>query len=106
AGYPTMLALAPDGTELARIAGGMDLTLYADMLDLVLGDLRPITDILAASERGSLSASDCRRLAYNGWGLDDAAVHDSASLAAKLAVAAERCAPRSPVDEARLVVQA
>src|SRR5690606_22406604 len=82
AGYPTVLALAPDRTELARIAGGMDLTLYADMLDLVLGDVRPIDDVLAAGAAAMLTADDCRRLAYNGWPLDDAAAERTAHLAA------------------------
>jgi thioredoxin-like negative regulator of GroEL len=106
AGYPTVLALAPDRTELARIAGGMDLTQYAEMLDLVLGDLRPIDDIIGASETGPLSADDCRRLAYNGWPLADAASERTASLAATLADAAERCAGAGRIARARLIVYA
>src|SRR5690606_6304180 len=98
-GYPTVLALAPDRTELARIAGGMDLTLYADMLDLVLGDVRPIDDVLAAGAAAMLTADDCRRLAYNGWPLDDAAAERTAHLAAALAGAAEQC---TGVERARL----
>jgi len=106
AGYPTVLALAPDRTELARIAGGMDLTLYAEMLDLVLGDLRPIDDVLAASESGTLAADDCRRLAYNGWPLDDAASDRTAELAAALAAAAEHCTEAGDVERARLTAYA
>lgn len=105
-GYPTVLALAPDRTELARIAGGMDLTLYADMLDLVLGDIRPIDDVLAASESGTLSADECRRLAYNGWPLEDASAERRAFLARTLARAAEACAHTGDVEPARLVAYA
>ena len=105
-GYPTVLALAPDGTELARIAGGMDLTLYAEMLDLVLGDVRPIDDVLAASESGTLAADDCRRLAYNGWPLEDASAERRAYLARTLAQAAEACAHTGRVEPARLVAYA
>jgi thiol:disulfide interchange protein len=86
AGYPTVLALAPDRTELARIAGGMDLTVYTEVLDLVLGDLRPIEDVLGGAERGArLSRDDCRRLAYNGWGLEDSPPGGETALAAALA---------------------
>lgn len=105
-GYPTVLALAPDRTELARLAGGMDLTLYAEMLDLVLGDVRPIDDVLAASESGTLSADDCRRLAYNGWPLEDASAERRAYLARTLAGAAEACVHTGNVEPARLVAYA
>ena len=68
-GYPTVLILRPDRTELARIAGGMDLTQYAEVLDLVLGDVRPVQAVLASldASSASLSQDDCRRLAYNAW---------------------------------------
>src|SRR5690606_26185575 len=86
--------------------GGMDLTLYADMLDLVLGDIRPIDDVLAASESGTLSADECRRLAYNGWPLEDASAERQAYLARTLARAAESCAHTGDVEPARLVAYA
>src|SRR5690606_42086030 len=86
--------------------GGMDLTLYADMLDLVLGDIRPIDDVLAASESGTLSADECRRLAYNGWPLEDASAERRAFLARTLARAAEACAHTGDVEPARLVAYA
>ncbi|HEU4616421.1 MAG TPA: hypothetical protein VFV10_00175, partial [Gammaproteobacteria bacterium] len=108
AGYPTVLALGPDRKELARIAGGMDLKLYTDMLDLVLGDLRPIDDLVAEAREatGSLSLDDCRRLAYNGWGLEDSPPAGEARLAAALDAAADRCPADARVERARLIVLA
>ncbi|HEU4618376.1 MAG TPA: thioredoxin family protein, partial [Gammaproteobacteria bacterium] len=108
AGYPTVLALGPDRKELARIAGGMDLGLYTDMLDLVLGDLRPIDDLLAEARAatGSLRLDDCRRLAYNGWGLEDSPPTGEARLAAALDAAADRCPVGARVERARLTVLA
>src|SRR5262249_6320295 len=41
-GYPTLLVLRPDGAELARLSGGMDLSLYAALLDEAIRDERPI----------------------------------------------------------------
>lgn len=104
AGYPTVLALGPDRGELARIAGGMDLDVYAQMLDLVLGDLRPIGAILSSVDApgARLSRDDCRRLAYNGWGLDDTPARGDAALAAALSRAAARCPDTSRVERARL----
>jgi protein disulfide-isomerase len=112
AGYPTVLALGPNRKELARIAGGMDLGVYTDVLDLVLGDLRPIEDLLAqassarAPSRSALTADDCRRLAYNGWNLEDVSASREASLAADLAAASNRCPADSLIDRARLTVLA
>src|SRR5690606_14515293 len=106
AGYPTVLALAPDRTELARIAGGMGLDVYAEMLDLVLGDVRPLDAVLAVAERGALSADDCRRLAFNGWGLEEITLESAASLSAALERAARACPPEMMVERARLTVTA
>jgi protein disulfide-isomerase len=101
AGYPTVLALGADGKELARIAGGMDVAVYAEMLDLVLGDVRPVSTLLGSLEDRAepLSADDCRRLAYNGWGLGD---ESGPEIAALLARAIERCPADARVERARL----
>jgi protein disulfide-isomerase len=106
AGYPTVLVLAADRTELARIAGGMDLGLYAEALDLVLGDVRPVHDVLLAAETQALSPDDCRRLAYNGWGLEDMGADHAARRVAALTRAADACPAQLPVERARLIVAA
>jgi thiol:disulfide interchange protein len=71
-GYPSVVVLRADRTELARINGGMDLNQYAEVLDLVLGDVRPVKEILASLDGGdaTLAREDCSRLAYNGWESD------------------------------------
>jgi protein disulfide-isomerase len=101
AGYPTVLALDADRRELARIAGGMDVAVYAEMLDLVLRDLRPVSALLGSREDPAdpLSADDCRRLAYNGWGLSDEAGPEIATL---LGRAVERCPADAELERARL----
>lgn len=107
AGYPTVLALRPDRTELARIAGGMDVSIYADMLDLVLGDVRPLSDVLASLDgpAARLSADDCTRLAYNGWALDDYPTPtDERRIADALSAAAASCPADARIERARLTV--
>jgi tetratricopeptide (TPR) repeat protein len=96
-----VLALDADRQELARIAGGMDVAVYAEMLDLVLGDVRPVNTLLGSLEDPAdpLSADDCRRLAYNGWGLGD---ESGPEIAALLARAIERCPADATVERARL----
>jgi thiol-disulfide isomerase/thioredoxin len=108
-GYPTVLVLRADQSELARIAGGMDLSQYAEVLDLVLGDVRPVSTILTAVQsRGDqlLSRDDCRRLAYYGWDVADDVNSRSSALAQALSQAAARCPPGAESDQARLILTA
>jgi thioredoxin-like negative regulator of GroEL len=109
-GYPTVLVLRGDRVELERVSGGMDLARYAEVLDLALGQERPVQELLGAADaRAPLAADDCRRLAYNAWMLDDAwQQHPEAlgGLAARLASAAQRCPAGQAVERARLQMTA
>jgi protein disulfide-isomerase len=102
-GYPTLVVLTPDRREITRIAGGMDLNLYAAALDNALGDVRPVAAVvdLALTESAALSADDCRRLAYHGFALEDAQVFPPALLYRALRNAADRC----PAEPAALRVR-
>ncbi len=107
-GYPTVLVLRADQSELARLSGGMDLSQYAQILDTVLGDVRPVSSILVTLKSGGtgpLSHDDCRRLAYYGWDLSDEVSSQFAALAQTLSQAAARCAD-SGSDRARLILAA
>ena len=41
-GYPTMILFRPDGTEITRLPGGVDVERYAKILDVALADARPV----------------------------------------------------------------
>jgi thiol-disulfide isomerase/thioredoxin len=104
-GYPTVVILRPDQKEITRIAGGMDLSLYADLLDGALSDLRPMADVLAAMQIKEVRArSDCQRLAYYAWDLRDYSAAERKLLAAGLARAATSCGSANVVEGARLTV--
>jgi thiol-disulfide isomerase/thioredoxin len=107
-GYPTVLILRSDRTELERISGGMDLSLYGEALDLALGDVRPAEALLVelATSNAALSRDDCRRLAYNAWFDVDRDASDAVRLAEHLAHAAELCPADAKVERARLYVAA
>jgi thioredoxin-related protein len=68
-GYPTVVVFSPEGTEITRIPGGIDIQAYANVLDLTLGDVQPVPAILArALDDGErLGAADCRLMAYYSW---------------------------------------
>jgi len=107
-GYPTVVVFKPDRTEITRIAGNMDLSLYAGVLDNVLGDVRPVKDVIeiAVKGEGAMAADDCRRLAYHAFGLED----DGVFPASKLQMAFENAARACPADlvkeRARLHIRA
>jgi protein disulfide-isomerase len=86
-GYPTLLILKPDRTELARTSGGMDLTQYVSLLDDAIQDQRPIVNVLSDVH----TLQDCHRLSFYGW--DPAALQgvDKTQLATLLTAAAARC---------------
>ena len=104
-GYPTLVVLNEKREEVMRIAGGMDLGQYANVLDLALNDLQPTANILAAAARGdALSVDQCRRLAFSGWGLEEVADQQIVSLAKSLSAAAVHCPAASTRDRARLQI--
>lgn len=92
-GYPTVVVFKADRTEITRIAGNMDLTLYATVLDDALGDVRPVKDVieLAAKAEAPLQPADCRRLAYHAFDLEDEGVFDGGKLQNAFENAARLC---------------
>jgi len=107
-GYPTVVVLTPDRTEITRIAGNMDLSLYARVLDDALGDVNPVKDVLALAAKGGapLKAADCRRLAYHAFDLDDEGLFDSKTLLTAFENAARLCPPDLAKERARFYILA
>lgn len=102
-GYPTVVVLKPDKTEITRIAGNMDLNLYATVLDDALADVRAVKDVVAhaAKGEGPLTAVDCRRLAYHAFGLEDDGVSEGAQLEAAFGNASRACPAELVKERAR-----
>lgn len=111
-GYPTMLILDGKHAELERVSGGMDLSRYGEMLDIGLSASRPLSEVLAEVSGGSapMSTGDCRRLAYNGWGLQEEWIFNEdhpgwlAATSDALSQAAMRCPADAVQERARLQV--
>jgi thiol-disulfide isomerase/thioredoxin len=107
-GYPTVVVLKPDRSEIMRVAGNMDLGLYARVLDDAIGDVRPVKDAVALAAAGDapLQATDCRRLAYHAFGLEDEGAFDAAQLQAAFQNAARLCPPELDKERARFLLLA
>ncbi|MEN9704416.1 MAG: hypothetical protein RLZZ393_295 [Pseudomonadota bacterium] len=99
-GYPSVVILNGDRSEILRIAGGMDLGQYTTMLDAALEDRRPAEAVLdKLARRGTNGTADeCHRVAWQAWGLEDLEPAALARRGARLAAAAQACTHR-PVDE-------
>jgi protein disulfide-isomerase len=107
-GYPTVVVLKPDRSEITRVAGNMDLSLYAAVLDDALADTRPVKDVLALAleAKAPLTAQDCRRLAYHAFDLDDEGVFESSKLQNAFENAARLCPAELEKERARFPVLA
>jgi len=107
-GYPTVVVFKADRTEITRIAGNMDLSLYAGVLDDALGDVRPVKEVIDLAVKGAapLAAADCRRLAYHAFGLEDDGIFESATLQTAFENAARLCPATLTKERARLGILA
>lgn len=102
-GYPTMILFRPDGTEITRLPGGVDVARYAKILDVALADARPVTEILAAAASGGdVTSNDWRLLAYYSWGSDNGRILPAAERAATFLRLSDRCPPELQPECARL----
>jgi len=103
-GYPTMILFKPDGTEITRLPGGVDIARYAKILDVALADARPVSEILAAAGRGDpVTANDWKLLAYYPWGADDGRLLPKDQQQATFAALARRCPAELPGECARFL---
>lgn len=105
-GYPTMVVFSPEGTEITRIPGGIDIQAYANVLDLTLGDVQPVPAILARvlDDGGRLDAADCRLMAYYSWD-QNKTILEGRKPATVFRSLAEACPPESKVEVSILYVR-
>ncbi len=103
-GYPTMILFKPDGTEITRLPGGVDVARYAKILDVALADARPVASILAAARRGEpVTANDWKLLAYYSWSTDNGRVLPTEQQLATFRTLADRCPAELPGECARFL---
>ncbi len=101
-GYPTMILFKPDGTEITRLPGGVDVARYARILDVALADARPVSAILAAARSGGpVTSNDWKLLAFYSWGTDNGHVLPADQALATFRALARRCPAELPAECAR-----
>ncbi len=105
-GYPTMVVFSPEGVEITRIPGGIDIQAYANVLDLTLGDVQPVAAVMArVLDHGErLAAPDCRLMAYYSWDQDKALL-EGRDAAAVFRSLAEACPAESKTEVSMLAMR-
>jgi thiol-disulfide isomerase/thioredoxin len=105
-GYPTIIVFSPYGVELTRIPGGLDIGLYADVLDLTLEGVRPVSEIVAALMQGSAATEDdYRLLGFYSWAQDNERALEGYDKVDAFRTMADGCPDRLAAASARLYAE-
>jgi len=106
-GYPTMVLLTPDGSEVTRLEGSVEPAKYMQLLDHGLSGGASARQLLVSALAGKpLSAADWRLLAYYSWGTDDGQLVAEKDVAPTLLKLARTCPPEQREASSRLLLQA
>ncbi len=106
-GYPTMVLMAADGTELTRLPGEVDAPQVMAVLQLGLAGGRPVKTVLADARAGKpLSGAEWRMLAWYGWDIDEAQLVPADQRPALLAQLSRACPPAERQAATRLLLKA
>jgi thioredoxin-like negative regulator of GroEL len=106
-GYPTMVLMRADGTEITRLPGEADAPRVLQLLQIGLAGGRPTKAVLADARAGKpISGPEWRMLAFYSWITDEAQLVPAADRPGVLAGLAAAC-PASEADSAtRLMLKA
>ena len=110
-GYPTMILFTPDGSEITRLPGEVEVDQYMRVLAMGMNGARPVKDTIAAAlspgaAGSALSADDWRMLAYYSWDTDENTLVAAKALAPTLERLAKACPDTQPDTAARLRLRA
>ncbi|MCC7456658.1 MAG: thioredoxin family protein [Nitrospira sp.] len=106
-GYPTMVLMRADGTEITRLPGEADPPQVLQLLQLGLAGGRPTQQVLADARAGKpLPAAEWRMLGFYSWATDESTLLAPAERPGVLAQLSAAC-PAAEADTAiRLMLKA
>jgi thioredoxin-like negative regulator of GroEL len=106
-GYPTMILMAADGSEITRLPGEVDAPQVMNVLQLGLAGGRAVKAVLADARAGKpISGPEWRMLAYYAWDLDEAQLVAAAERAGLLAQLSAACPASEGESATRLLLKA
>lgn len=102
-GYPTVIIFDPQGVEITRIPGGLNIQQYMGVLELALNALHPVGDLLQAVRDGKqIRDDDWRLLASYSWDQDRGQALGEGSLYPTLQMLVAACPDRLVVAKSKL----
>ena len=106
-GLPTVIVFSPDGTEMTRIRGGMDMEEYASVLELTLNQVRPVAGLVSSAIAGEpLQTADWQLLSSYSWGQDRGQALGDEQPSAVLMQLVEACPAGERLAHSRLALAA
>ena len=106
-GYPTMILMGANGSEITRLPGEVDAPQVLAVLQLGLAGGRPVQSVLADAHAGKpVSGAEWRMLAFYGWDTDEDRLVAAAERPALLAQLSLSCPPTEPQAATRLLLKA
>ena len=106
-GYPTMILMAGDGSEITRLPGEADAPQVLALLQMGLAGGRPVKAVLADARAGRpVSGPEWRSLAFYAWDTDEAQLVPAAERPGLLAQLSLACPPTEAAAATRLLLKA
>lgn len=108
-GYPTMILLRPDRTELTRLPGEVDAQRYIEVLDMAVASGVSVKESLAmaqGADKSQMTTQAWRQLAYYSWDQDEAQLVAAKDKVNTLNALAAACPQELSGTKARLALKA
>ena len=106
-GYPTMILMRPDGSEITRLPGEVDAPQVLALLQQGLAGGRSVAAVLADARAGRpVSGPEWRLLAFYGWDIDEAQLVPAVERPGLLAQLAAACPASEAASATRLLLKA
>ena len=106
-GYPTLILMAGDGSEITRLPGEGDAPQVLALLQFGLAGGRQVLAVLADARAGRpVSGPEWRSLAYYAWATDEAQLVPAAERPGLLAQLSLACPPTEAAAATRLLLKA
>jgi len=102
-GYPTVIIFDPEGEELTRIPGGMNIEQYLGVLELALNAIHPVSELLQTVQSGeNIRDQDWTLLANYSWDQDRGKALGEQEKIAALQTLAVACPEHLAVSKSKL----
>ena len=106
-GYPTMILMRPDGSEITRLPGEVDAPQVLALLQQGLAGGRNVAAVLVDARAGRpVSGPEWRLLAFYGWDIDEAQLVPANERPGLLVQLAAACPATEPASATRLLLKA